>query len=152
MSAHPNRGKPRPLATFGGRLRAERERLGLNQRDFAALAGNSKETQVNYEAERRSPDARAMMAWAAQGVDVLFVLTGRRAPDPVAPMDHDALWAGIEAEAARLRDALAAFHALLAGVLGARPKDRDAAALRRAIHRAFAVSSDGAASPGETQK
>lgn len=67
---------------IGDRLKEERERLGLNQTDFAALAGASKNTQYNYEKGERSPDANYLSAAAVQGVDVLYVLTGVRAPDP----------------------------------------------------------------------
>lgn len=65
---------------IGDRLKEERERLGLNQTDFAALAGASKNTQYNYEKGERSPDANYLAAAASQGVDVLYVVTGERKP------------------------------------------------------------------------
>lgn len=65
---------------IGERLKEERERLGLNQTDFAALAGASKNTQYNYEKGERSPDANYLAAAAERGVDVLYVLTGERVP------------------------------------------------------------------------
>lgn len=68
---------------IGERLKEERQRLGLNQSDFAALAGVAKNTQLNYEKEERSPDAAYLAAVAAAGVDVLYVLTGTRTPRPV---------------------------------------------------------------------
>lgn len=61
----------------GGRLRQERQRLGLNQTEFAAIADVSKASQVNYESGERSPDAD-YLAEIADRVDVLYVLTGRR--------------------------------------------------------------------------
>ena len=67
------------LLNIGERLREERARLGLNQGDFAAVAKVSKTTQFNYEKGERSPDAAYLEAVAAAGVDVLYVLTGRRA-------------------------------------------------------------------------
>lgn len=67
---------------IGERLKEERERLGLNQTDFAALAGASKNTQYNYEKGGRSPDSIYLAAAAAQGVDILYVVTGQRAPTP----------------------------------------------------------------------
>lgn len=69
---------------IGERLKEERERLGLNQTDFAALAGASKNTQYNYEKGERSPDSNYLAAAAAQGVDVLYVITGARTPQPSA--------------------------------------------------------------------
>lgn len=65
---------------IGERLKEERERLGLSQTDFAALAGASKNTQYNYEKGGRSPDSIYLAAAAAQGVDILYVVTGQRAP------------------------------------------------------------------------
>ncbi|MGE7094741.1 helix-turn-helix domain-containing protein [Pseudomonas fulva] len=69
---------------IGERLKEERERLGLNQTDFAALAGASKNTQYNYEKGERSPDSNYLAAAAAQGVDILYVITGARVPQPSA--------------------------------------------------------------------
>ncbi|WP_065760982.1 helix-turn-helix domain-containing protein [Pseudomonas defluvii] len=65
---------------IGERLKEERERLGLSQTDFAALAGASKNSQYNYEKGERSPDANYLFAAAMQGVDVLYVITGERKP------------------------------------------------------------------------
>ncbi|WP_070086075.1 helix-turn-helix transcriptional regulator [Pseudomonas sp. NBRC 111126] len=65
---------------IGERLKAERERLGLNQTEFAALAGASKNTQYNYEKGERCPDANYLAAAALHGVDVLYVVTGVRSP------------------------------------------------------------------------
>lgn len=64
---------------IGERLKEERERLGLSQTDFAALAGASKNSQYNYEKGERSPDATYLAAVAGVGLDVLYVVTGERA-------------------------------------------------------------------------
>ncbi|MHA6159485.1 helix-turn-helix domain-containing protein [Pseudomonas sichuanensis] len=74
---------------IGERLKEERERLGLNQTDFAALAGASKNTQYNYEKGERSPDANYLAAAAGQGVDVLYVLTGERKPQAAGTLAAD---------------------------------------------------------------
>lgn len=66
------------MDTLGARLRAERERLGLNQPEFAALAGQSKQSQIRYEAGDRSPDGDYLSAVAGAGADVLYILTGER--------------------------------------------------------------------------
>lgn len=68
------------MLNIGDRLREERVRLGLNQADFAALAGVAKTTQFNYEKGERSPDAEYLAATAEKGVDVLYVVSGRRTP------------------------------------------------------------------------
>ena len=79
---------------LGARLKEERERLGMNQTDFAAQGGVSKVTQFNYESGRRSPDALYLAAVGSLGVDVLYIVTGQRAseavglaPDEVALVD-----------------------------------------------------------------
>lgn len=67
---------------IGERLKEERERLGLSQTEFAARACASKNTQYNYEKGERSPDAIYLAGVAAEGVDVLYVVTGVRTPKP----------------------------------------------------------------------
>nr|WP_255698560.1 S24 family peptidase [Halomonas desiderata] len=64
--------------TIGERLKAERERLGLSQTALAQVGGVGKTTQINYEKGARSPDAAYLSALDGAGVDVQFVLTGRR--------------------------------------------------------------------------
>lgn len=72
------------MSTLSNRLREERQRLGLNQTEFAELAGVQKRAQVNYEAGERAPDTNYMAAIAAAGADVLYILTGgRTGPAPV---------------------------------------------------------------------
>ncbi|AYD80552.1 helix-turn-helix transcriptional regulator [Pseudomonas aeruginosa] len=63
---------------LGERLKAERERLGYNQTDFAALAGASKHSQINWEKGAAAPNATVLAAWAEHGLDVLYVVTGVR--------------------------------------------------------------------------
>lgn len=60
--------------TLGFRLRVERERLGVSQEVFAEWGGVKKLTQVQYENDRTAPDAKYLMAMAARGVDVPYVL------------------------------------------------------------------------------
>lgn len=73
------------MDTFFSRLKDERVRLGLNQTEFAEMAGVQKRAQVNYEAGERSPDAKYLTAIAAAGADVLYILTGQRAGGSAAP-------------------------------------------------------------------
>lgn len=63
---------------LGSRLKTERERLGFSQTDFAALAGASKHSQINWEKGAAAPNATVLAAWAAHGMDVLYVVTGQR--------------------------------------------------------------------------
>ncbi|MGN8344368.1 helix-turn-helix domain-containing protein [Pseudomonas sp. SMV71] len=76
---------------IGDRLKEERERLGFNQTEFAAKAGASKNSQYNYEKGERSPDASYLAAVADQGVDVLYVVTGRRLSTDESQLSTDEL-------------------------------------------------------------
>lgn len=67
--------------SLGLRLKEERLRLKLNQTDFAALANASKAAQINWEKDVNSPPGSALSAYAEAGVDVLYVLTGKRAAE-----------------------------------------------------------------------
>lgn len=98
---------------FFERLREERKRLKLNQTQFAALAGTTKNSQLNYEKGNVCPSAEYLVAIAEAGVDVQYVLTGRRSGDPVlTPEEKEMLAAWKNApEAVRA----AARAALLAG-------------------------------------
>ncbi|EJI5073122.1 helix-turn-helix transcriptional regulator [Salmonella enterica] len=62
----------------GARLKEERERLGYNQTDFAALVGASKHSQINWEKGVSSPDSAFLEVWAKVGLDVLYVVMGQR--------------------------------------------------------------------------
>ena len=81
----------------GERLKEERERLGFNQADFAALAGATRKTLFNWESGAASPNAAALAAWAEAGLDVLYVVTGQRtggstaAPAPALAPDEEIL-------------------------------------------------------------
>jgi transcriptional regulator with XRE-family HTH domain len=66
------------LNTFGGRFREERRRLGLNQQEIADAAGLSKRAMGTYERGVRSPDAELLMRLIDLGMDVYYVLTGKR--------------------------------------------------------------------------
>lgn len=66
------------LLRIGERLKEERERLGINQTDFATLGESSRKTQFNYETGERVPDAAYLSSIAEAGADVLYILTGTR--------------------------------------------------------------------------
>lgn len=64
--------------SLGARIKEERQRLGLNQTDFAALAGASRRAMVNWETDGAAPSVAALIAWADAGADALYILTGQR--------------------------------------------------------------------------
>ena len=70
---------------IGKRLREERERLGLSQPAFAAVAGTTKQTLFSWETGKTAPDGFQLAALATTGTDVLYILTGQRAGGASAP-------------------------------------------------------------------
>lgn len=63
---------------IGPRIKSERLRLGLPQPDFAEKAHASKRALIEWEKGNTHPDANQLAALEAIGVDVLYVITGRR--------------------------------------------------------------------------
>lgn len=107
---------------IGFRIRAERERLGYTQADFAALGGASKNSQLSWEKGIAMPNAGVLAAYAAAGADVLYILTGERSkpvgPQELLPPRHRALIDNYEAlteDAKRHVDSTAALLAKQAG-------------------------------------
>ncbi len=62
----------------GERLKEERERLGVNQSEFAALAGATRKTLFNWESGTAFPNSAVLGVLAEHGLDVLYVVTGQR--------------------------------------------------------------------------
>jgi len=79
---------------IGGRLRQERERLGLNQTQFAAIAGATKQTLFSWEHGKTSPDGFQLARLAEEGVNVTYVLTGDREPGHAADAAEQVLLDG----------------------------------------------------------
>lgn len=80
--------------TIGARLREERSRLGVSQTELAVACGIAKNTQLNYEKDERSPDAKYLTAAEALGMDVYYVLIGKRLPissDQLSPFEIEML-------------------------------------------------------------
>lgn len=68
------------MSTIGVRLKNERERLGLNQTEFAKLAGHSRSAQAGYERDEKIPGGAYLQMLADNGCDVLYILTGKKSP------------------------------------------------------------------------
>jgi transcriptional regulator with XRE-family HTH domain len=64
--------------SFGARLREERKRLGFKQAEFAALVGSDTPKQSLYENGHRNLRAGYLARIETVGVDLFYVLTGRR--------------------------------------------------------------------------
>jgi transcriptional regulator with XRE-family HTH domain len=63
---------------LGARLREERERLGLSQLAFGALADVSLRTEQDWERGVSAVKSDFLTVVAQHGVDVLYVVTGER--------------------------------------------------------------------------
>lgn len=89
------------MTEIGSRLKEERDRLKLTQVELAALAGVSNVTQSKYESGLTTPNATYLGSFAKCGGDVLYVVTGTRAPQV---RDGDQQPVAITAEEAALLD------------------------------------------------
>ena len=74
---------------LGQRLREERNRKGLNQQDFARLGGVSRNSQTEYETGKTPPNSDYLTALGMAGVDVAYVLTGRRPVGGLSAAEDD---------------------------------------------------------------
>jgi len=66
--------------SFGNRLREERQRLAQTQTALGEIGGVRVQAQRLYEQDKRKPDSDYLAAVADAGVDVLYVITGKRIP------------------------------------------------------------------------
>lgn len=74
--------------SFGSKLREERERLALNQTEFAEACGVKQLAQSNYENDKRKPDATYLIAAANLGVDMNYLFTGVRVTSPYGVVNN----------------------------------------------------------------
>lgn len=70
---------------FGTRLSEERKRMSLNQTEFGRIGGVTKTSQINYESGERKPNVDYLQAISAAGVDVQYILTGKRVDQKATP-------------------------------------------------------------------
>ncbi|EIU2540613.1 helix-turn-helix transcriptional regulator [Pseudomonas aeruginosa] len=82
---HPSREE------IGARLQAERKRIGLNQDEFAQRVGVAKRTIAGYEGGGGDIGASVLAVAAELGVDVLYVITGRRQPAELESLSQEEL-------------------------------------------------------------
>ena len=95
--------------TFGTRLAEERKRLGLKQAEFAALVATTAPKQSLYENDKRELRAAYLAPLAEAGVDIVYVLTGRRSEGGLGQDSSDLLTAyvALPAEMQQAVEALA---------------------------------------------
>ncbi len=71
--------QPQTPSAIGARIREERIRLGQTQLRFADAVGCSKSGLLKWEKGECTPNALVLAVCAELGVDLLYVVTGRRA-------------------------------------------------------------------------
>lgn len=78
------------VRVFFERLKIEREALGLSQQALAERLGVALRSQQNYESGARTPDVTYLGLLGAIGADVLYLVTGQRAPTspPLDPAEQ----------------------------------------------------------------
>ncbi len=84
------------FASYGDRLREERNRLDLQQLDLANACAVSRRTLSSWENGEATPNTPALAVMASQGFDVLYVVTGKHAGESeatLAPAERDLLQA-----------------------------------------------------------
>ena len=64
---------------LGHRIKVERERMGLTQKQLAEKFGVDKSSVYLYERGDRPPPASLLQVFLGLGADVLYVLSGERA-------------------------------------------------------------------------
>ena len=67
---------PDNVNSIGQRLREERKRLSLTQAELGKTGHVTRESQRNYEMDKRSPNNIYWQAMAKLGIDIQYVLTG----------------------------------------------------------------------------
>lgn len=77
---------------FAKRLRRERERLGLTQKEFAEKVGVSRVSQGNYESGKRYPGKDYFEAVKKIGVDDYYLVSGTRMGEDAAFATRIVLW------------------------------------------------------------
>jgi transcriptional regulator with XRE-family HTH domain len=79
------------MRSIGEILREERQRLGMNQDDFAAVGGLKRRAQTLYEQNERAPDALYLRALVSIGVDVQYILTGEKTSSALTQEENELL-------------------------------------------------------------
>lgn len=82
--------------SFGTYLKSERLRLGLTQFELGQAGGVDRRTQYKYENGTSQPSLGYLLGVQGAGVDVSFVLFGRRSANLPRIVDWALLWQAIE--------------------------------------------------------
>lgn len=66
------------VKAIGQRIREERLRLGLTQKEMAQHCMTSKLSQMNYESGKHTPNALYLQKADNLGMDIFYIITGSR--------------------------------------------------------------------------
>jgi transcriptional regulator with XRE-family HTH domain len=67
------------FSLFSKRLKEERDRMKLSQKEVADLCGVSREIWGKYERNQSVPGGDVLFSFAAAGADMNYIMTGQRA-------------------------------------------------------------------------
>ncbi len=90
---------------FNDRLKELRLQKKHTQQEFGEILGVTKNTQQNYEAGKRAPDANYLMKLAQAGYDVKYLITGERDYSELTPKQIELLQL-FDSASAEYRDAV----------------------------------------------
>lgn len=68
------------INSIGDRLREVRNHLSLSQADLGEIFGVDRKVVGNYEENKTSPRADQLISFQSRGADIVYILTGQRAP------------------------------------------------------------------------
>lgn len=96
------------MSEFSSRLKEERKRLKLTQKQLIAAVGSNQQSIVNYEKGEQQPGALFLQRIAMLGFDMQYIFTGQRGPVPLTSEEQTLLSLYREAAPAVRKAALAA--------------------------------------------
>jgi transcriptional regulator with XRE-family HTH domain len=92
------------MFSIGQRLREERERLALSQDKLGEELGVDRKVIRGYEGNKTSPRADQLVKMMELGADVIYIISGRKAPLGVAQPESLAAYNPAERAAQVIRD------------------------------------------------
>ena len=107
------------MSEFSSRLKEERKRLKLTQKQLIAAVGSNQQSIVNYEKGEQQPGALFLQRIAMLGFDMQYIFTGQRGQMPLTPEEKELLRLY---RSASLPGKAAAVAALTAGGIPASPR------------------------------
>ena len=106
--------------SVGNRLKEERKRLGLTQEAIGLACGVTKRSQILFEKDEHLPGGAYLAAADELGVDLTYVLVGRR--ERLAEADADLLDAWRSASASARAAVLATLRGVTPAATAAAPR------------------------------